>query len=153
MKNKNTPSEGTSSDKQTAESALRDAACCASSFIGGSQEDSSGQAEHRKSPGPSSSELVSSLEIDENPKQLRLQCSCGQIIELMHTQSPEGIHLSLSQPSSQTSETSPLLARRANAEELRNALFGDGSSSSEFLHNADVMASLPPPRSENSTKH
>jgi len=94
----------------------------------GSQADFSGQGRYQKSPEPSGSELVSSIAIDENPKRLRLQCSCGQSIELIHTQSQEGIRLSLSQSAEQTSETSPLRMRRVGSEELGNALFGDGSS-------------------------
>ncbi len=135
MQTKPTPTEGQNSTKLEAESALRDAACCASLFMGESRADSSGRVECQKSPEPSSSGLVSSLVIDENPKRLRLQCSCGQTIELTHTQNQEGILLSLSEPPWQTSETSHPRVRMADAEELRNALFGDGSSSAEFLHN------------------
>jgi hypothetical protein len=93
-----------------------------------SQLGSSDQGVSQKSPTQDSSEVATSLSIDANPKLFRFQCSCGLTHQLKHTQSQEGICLSLILPASQTSPAKQSLDPSVDPEELRNALFGDSAS-------------------------
>jgi hypothetical protein len=138
MQNNQMPSEGNRSAQTGNESASYDAACCASSFTGGIQS----EALCPETPGsqePDSLGFATSVDIEESPKSLRLQCSCGVIHQLKHIRTRKGARLLLSQPSSQSSRTSQPQVRSFVSEELRSVLFGDRSSNSDFLHNGKHM--------------
>jgi hypothetical protein len=141
------PSEGNRAAQTGNESASYDAACCASSFTGGIQS----EALCPETPGsqePDSLGFATSVDIEESPKSLRLQCSCGVIHQLKHIRTRKGARLLLSQPSSQSSRTSQPQVRSFVSEELRSVLFGDRSSNSDFLHNSLYSPTCISPRAD-----
>ena len=108
--------------------------CSASSFSSKSQSVTSDLDGNPESKELSSEEVEPSVEIEHSPKRLRLQCSCGVIHQLLHTESRKGHRLSLSSFSSQAGGTQLALNHSEADEGSRRILFEGISSLEDFEH-------------------